>query len=335
MTARRFASFDPGSRRLGAVVGETRAEPWTLGDVGRLDVIGAQPFEVDAHDLAAAAGAAVEWAAGFGVEGAIIERGALYMPAKVTPQAARAIAVNHATMSKLADIIEAVARELGWTVRTVARATWVHAVIPRKQGGITDAMILAALPNFLAAESMAWLNTKDLRDAAGALLWSLLPPHPRVRARRRGDPNAPKRPPPVPIPLAWRTPEGRREWARMLDVKRSALRAHAYVPTEGEEGADARVEAGKVAGLAAAARLLLPCPCGPHRGGRRPSWCPHAPPLYAPYVCGLCGEARVGHVRGLPCPSLAPIAPRARRASPSAWSALAARWDWQKYRLGY
>lgn len=273
---RRFASFDPGSRRLGCVIGETGADRWTREAPGTLEILDALPVDVDPEDLAAAAATAIGWALRFEVCGFVIERGPLYMPAKVTPQAARQIAVNHAVMSRLADLLAALGLAQGLKIRTVARQSWAHAVIPRTKGGITDAMVLAALPRHLDPASFARLTTKDLRDAAGALLWSLLPP--TLRAVRPTDPDAPKRP-------RIKYPPEEMTWAHCVWRSRAArLRSYRLC--------QAAATANPAATLA---RLSAVCPCGPHPPGRRPLTCPHAPPsVVAPL--GVCPG-----VRGRPC----------------------------------
>lgn len=274
----RLLAIDPGSARMGCVVGDAGAERWTEERPGRLRIVAVAQVLVDPHDHPRAVAEAFELAQARGVVGVVIERGALYMPAGVTPQAARQIAVHHAQMSRLADLCADMAGALGMPVRTVARATWVHSVIRKHQGGITDAMILAALPRHLAPECVTKLRTKDLRDAAGALLWSLLPPSALSRLRGIGGK---RRAPYKPAPAAWHGWEARQMW------QRARLRMLDNLERAGAE---------------AAARLSAPCPCGPHGRGRRPASCPRAMTVVGAYACAKCGGPRKGHIKGLPCP---------------------------------
>jgi hypothetical protein len=78
---------------------------------------------------------------------------------------------------------------LGIDVVTMARATWSHRVVPFTKGGITDAMVNAALPSFIASGSDLLLN-QDQRDAAGLLVGHILTPQPK-------QPRAPRAPAPV------------------------------------------------------------------------------------------------------------------------------------------
>lgn len=265
MTLPVYVAFDPGSRRMGAVAGTWTEPTLTIVAVQKI----APKFENENTYIVEASAQALEFAFGNSAAGIIIEIGALYLPRppKLTgdvvidtaevlkhTRACQSISTHHEITKRLADNIARLATAHGIPVQCVSRATWVHRLIPHTSGGMTDAMVLVALPRRVSAEGCALLASKDLRDAAGALLWGFIPASARKRKSRArvADPNKP------------------------------------VVPRVVYTGADATIEAKakrhrdralkkKRDTLGTTARLGTPCSCGVQHGkGRRPRTCSQA-----------------------------------------------------------
>lgn len=248
MTLPVYVAFDPGSARMGAVAGH-----WTAPT---LTVTAAQKIAVASGDdgVIEAAAQAIEFALTHNAAGIIVERGQLYMPTGVTPQAATQIARAHAIMCRVADLIEALARAKGIPVERVPRASWAHRIIPHHRGGITDAMVLAALPGHIDPAGCALLVSKDLRDAAGALLWHFIPETPRKRRSR----------------------------ARVVDPNKTVVPRVVYTGADATIEAKAKRRRDRALAVSRKAhgtveRLGTPCACGIQHGrGRRPRACSQA-----------------------------------------------------------
>jgi hypothetical protein len=116
----------------------------------------------------------------------ICELGPLYIPVGASPQKARAVAANHATMERLLDRICQACPGPWYRVTPIARHTWASRVVPHQSGGVSTAQARTALPANLDPHGR-WLLLADqhTRDAAGALIGHLLGPAPKARPRRR------------------------------------------------------------------------------------------------------------------------------------------------------
>lgn len=253
--------IDLGTRRIGLACGG-------LGAAG--------PAILDAHvvpvdDLETAADACIAWVLATGARRIVLEHAPEpYIPRpnkNATPEQVRAViaagqrvAVAWATCDRLRDMIDTRAVSSGIAVkgyttgdgrryRSVPRQTWAHRLCPGTSGGITQARARQAVAEHLDPASMSLLVGDDRLDAAGALLWAILPELPR-RTRHRADREP--REPRVPM-----TPEQRRV-SHLEAVRRSRGQVPAQVlPVVGARRAHAcgrcgRPRKGHVRGL--------PCP---------------------------------------------------------------------------
>ncbi len=245
-----IVGLDLGSAKLGAVAAFAGLP---------LRVIGAQTLPVDRHSLAPTADhlrAEVDaLAAACGeVPEIVIEFGALYIPKDASPQAARAMAANHETMSTLLLLIWQAMPGPVYRTATIARRSWSSRVVPHTQGGVTTAASNAGLAAYLDPAGN-WIELADQhrRDAVGAIVgWLLGAPVRESRPWKAGRIRKrykPKPRPPSPRALA----------KRAQDAAADALL----------EAAQARVAA-VVLPLPRYVEPLRPCGCGqrgPHRDG--------------------------------------------------------------------
>lgn len=250
--------IDPGSAHCGVVVGSI-AEG-ALG-IRSADVIPVAPANLDATVDACAAVADTG-----GCAEVVIEFGPWY-PSGKTPQA---LLASHAAWVVCNDLVRLLGERfatLGIPVVIVNRQAAAHRVVPHHQGGVDDANVLAALPNWLDAASLAHITdphrrgNKHMRDAAVALLWRALPvPRSKRGSKRYRDRRHNKSKP-------------RLAAASLLTVAERRARRDGYA---------------RLAARAARVLSRLLTPEAPIRGA---------------YRCQRCGSPKQGHARGLTaCP---------------------------------
>jgi len=282
-----IVAIDIGSRRIGLVDG-------SLVD-GSPKIHAADVLEVGPDLRATIFVDLLEWLrTGDKPEAVVLEHAhAPYMPPGATPQQAQALASSYATGSVLVAHVVALCAERGIPVlpyvdakgvthSSIPRQAWAHRILPGTSGGISQSAAREAVGAYLSDEDLERLVGDDRLDAAGALLWALLPPVDRKHTRSRDRRSEPR---PVLTP------------AQRLERKRAGM----------------RLARGQVPALSTAGRAEPCCGrCGgPRRGHVRGQPCPPlerpAAPLETrggPPACRRCGGPRKGHLRGLPCPPL-------------------------------
>lgn len=230
-------AIDLGSVRCGVVRGPAEGAPRvTLADV-------VEPVaDDDGRPLLAAVDALAVHIVGAAV--CVLEIGPLYMPQRVTPQAAREIALAHATCERIADAVAERCRAMMPSVPVVrcARQRWAHRLVPHHSGGILQALARAAVLRHLEGTGSEPLPGDDRIDAAGAYLWAVLPELPKARRGRKG---------------------------------RRGRAAEAFIGPRVPRGYWARVDAQAMREAWAAVRLVGRCVGCPRKHRR---WCPMAPP---------------------------------------------------------
>lgn len=246
----RVAGIDPGSRHLGVTTG------YRDGLVVR--VLSARTVAVDAKNLSVACSDTMFSIVNDDIELVVIERAPFYVPPGLSYQAAAAMGEALAVMRELAALLEHECRRAAIEVKIVGRQTWAHRIVPHHRGGITDGDVRGSLHNYLDIDSIALLRSKHEVDAAGAMLWHLLPELARKHKRRdRRKDKSKDRPPRV----------------KLTHVERLAARRALYAAT--------------VARVPPAEREAHGCLCGA-RTGRHRAACPLAPP---PKIRGLTPES--------------------------------------------
>ncbi len=196
----RTVGIDLGSRRVGLVCGDTVCgEPYVVA--AHVVLVG--------HALNATVAEVMAWIAEHETHRIVIEHGPAYTPhprQDATPAEVRA-ALAKAQASLLAwsicdqlcgllydachaaeppILVKGYIDSRGGSYCAVPCQTWRHRLLPGTSGGISQAMARASVEAILDPESMALLVGDDRLDAAGAWLWTALPPlSPRARGERR------------------------------------------------------------------------------------------------------------------------------------------------------
>lgn len=217
-----IVGLDLGTVHLGACVA-LGGIPLTIADAGTPPV--------NRHDLDATARDTRAWvdhwwgAAPFPPD-VVIELGALYIPKDASPQQARAMAENHATMSALLALIYQALPGPFYRVHVIARRTWSSRVVPHHQGGVSNVEASAGLAAWLDPAS-AWplLSDQHRRDACGAIIGHLLgAPLRSSRPNKPGRKRKPRPPrPPTPRQLAERRQDAAAD--RLLEGAQARLAA--------------------------------------------------------------------------------------------------------------